>query len=92
MNNPAKSNELLTTIRDEITQIDEQLIQLFLRRMECSKKIGMIKKENKIEVYDNEREKSIYKKLEIRTADMYEYSEKLYNCIISLSKEIQSKI
>ena len=49
----------LQEIRNEIDSIDDQIIDLFLRRMECSRKVARYKIENGIPVFNAEREKKI---------------------------------
>ena len=49
----------LKPIRDEIDKIDEQLIELFKKRMECSKKVAEYKVERGIPVLNEQREKEI---------------------------------
>ena len=45
----------LKPIRDEIDQIDQQLIELFTRRMECSRKVAQYKLENGMQIFNPER-------------------------------------
>ena len=46
----------LKPIRDEIDEIDKELVELFKRRMECSKKVARFKMENGMQIFNPERE------------------------------------
>jgi len=48
--------------RESILQIDEQMRALFVKRMECCKKIGEWKKKNNIPLVDKEREQLLLEK------------------------------
>ena len=47
----------LSEIRVEIDAIDNQLIDLFKRRMDCAKEVGLYKKERGIPVLNRQRER-----------------------------------
>lgn len=51
-------------IRQEIDSLDNQLLQIFNRRAELALEIGHLKKELNLPVYDPEREKRIFTKME----------------------------
>lgn len=50
-------------IRKEIDQIDQSLLEIFNRRAELALRIGEIKKEKGLPVYDPEREKRIFERM-----------------------------
>lgn len=51
-------------IRQEIDSLDNQLLQIFNRRAELALEIGHLKKDLNLPVYDPEREKRIFTKME----------------------------
>ena len=51
--------EKLKKLRDEIDDIDKQIVELIEKRMKVSVKVGELKKENNIPVFDAEREKEL---------------------------------
>ena len=51
--------EKLKKLRDEIDDIDKQIVELIEKRMKASVKVGELKKENNIPVFDAEREKEL---------------------------------
>ncbi len=50
--------------RQKIDEIDEALLQLLNERARCTMEIGRIKKRRKMPVYDPERERQIFERLE----------------------------
>ena len=52
-------SEDLTNFRNEINEIDEELIKILKNRMDISIKIGKYKKENNIQVLNTNREKEV---------------------------------
>ena len=53
----------LSELRGEIDAIDDQLVDLFCRRMEISAKVAQYKKENNLPVFVPAREREILKKV-----------------------------
>jgi monofunctional chorismate mutase len=49
----------LETLRNEIDLIDQEMMKLFKKRMEVSKKVGQYKKENGLPILDETREKEL---------------------------------
>lgn len=79
----------LKPIREEIDKIDEQLAELFAKRMECSKKVAEYKIEHGMEVVNRDREKEVLDKAAER-AGVYGNSVKLlYSTILELSRALQ---
>ncbi len=51
-------------IRQQIDQLDDQLLELFNRRAALALHIGQIKKEKQLAVYDPDREKRIFSRVQ----------------------------
>ena len=49
----------LELMRKKIDEIDDKLLALFKERLEVSKKIGLLKKKYKMEIFDPQREQEI---------------------------------
>jgi len=79
-------------MRKKIDEIDDKLLALFKERLEVSKKIGLLKKKNKIEIFDPQREQEI---IDSCTKNISEderiYIEKFLRNLMDISKEVQSK-
>ncbi|MDO4691103.1 MAG: chorismate mutase [Fusobacterium sp.] len=82
----------INLLRNEINKIDRKLLELFKQRMEISKKMGKVKKENSIPIFDPEREREI---INIYTENEEilnkKYIEKFFQTLMDISKEIQSE-
>lgn len=82
----------LTEAREKIDRIDDQITDLYGKRMEISREIGIIKdKENK-NVDAPEREKAIINRLAAKFPDDRKvYVKQLYNTIFYTSKAYQNR-
>jgi chorismate mutase/prephenate dehydratase len=76
----------LTDIRNQIDAIDHQLMILLDQRMECSKKVGLIKQGQRIYQPDRERQILGYASEFINA----HHIQTIYQLIFQLSKELQS--
>lgn len=82
----------LELMRKKIDEIDDKLLALFKERLEVSKKIGLLKKKYKMEIFDPQREQEI---IDGCTQNISEdekvYVEKFLRNLMDISKEVQSK-
>ena len=81
--------ETLEDLRQQLDNIDSQLVPLFARRQEAAEKIGAYKKAHGLSVQDAAREAAV---LESRAAMAPEHRravEALYREILRLSREVQ---
>ena len=78
----------LNLLRKKIDDIDDELIALFLKRLDISKEIGELKKENNMKIYDPEREEEI---MSLKNIDdkQKKYVEKFLRTLMDISKEVQ---
>lgn len=82
----------LKELRQEIDQIDDQLVRLFCQRMEVSARIADYKKENDLPIFVPTREQE--KLLDVAQQagpDMEVYTKVLYSMLFELSRGYQSK-
>ncbi len=82
----------LSELRTEIDSIDNELIDLFIRRMDCAKEVGFYKKENNIPVFNAEREKEILDTVEQKGGEYGLYARLLYSNVMELSRSLQHNI
>jgi chorismate mutase/prephenate dehydratase len=83
----------LNQLRQEIDEIDRELVSLFIRRMNCSAGVAEYKREHGLPVLDASRERALLSKIsELSGEDFEEYSKELYKTILSLSREYQQKL
>ena len=82
----------LELMRKKIDEIDDKLLALFKERLEVSKKIGLLKKKYKMEIFDPQREQEI---IDNCTQNVNEdekiYIEKFLRNLMDISKEVQNK-
>ena len=79
-------------LRKEIDAIDEQLVELFVRRMGVSAQVADYKKANNMPIYVPAREREILKDVAARAGcEMGDYTRVLYSMIFELSRSYQSK-
>ena len=79
----------LKPIREEIDKIDEQLSELFVRRMECSKKVAEYKLERGMEVVNRDREEEVLASAAEKAGIYGNYARLLYATILDLSRALQ---
>ena len=82
----------LELMRKKIDEIDDKLLALFKERLEVSKKIGLLKKKHKMEIFDPQREQEIIDGCTQNISeDKKVYVEKFLRNLMDISKEVQSK-
>lgn len=82
----------LKELRQDIDRIDDQLIQLFVQRMEVAAKVADYKKANNLPILMPARERE--KLLDVAQKagpDMANYTKVLYSMLFELSRSYQSK-
>ena len=89
--NPAEGSTTdLTKIREEIDQIDTQIADLFNTRMQKSLEVAEYKKERKLPVFNNAREKDILHRISEQSGEPFDgYARVVFNTIFDVSKSCQ---
>ena len=82
----------LSEIRVEIDKIDNELIKLFKKRMDCAKAVGEYKKANNVAILNQERENQILDAIEQKGGEYGAYARLLYSNIMELSRALQHNI
>lgn len=82
----------LSEIRVEIDAIDNQLIDLFKRRMDCAKEVGLYKKERGIPVLNRQREDEILASVQVKGGEYGASARLLFANIMELSRALQHNI
>ena len=82
----------LTEIRAEIDSIDNELIALFMRRMNCSRAVAEYKKTNSIPILNSDREDEVLDSVEQKSGEYGKYARELYKKIMELSRNLQEKM
>ncbi len=86
--------EKLDICRDLIDSIDNQIIELYVKRMEIVKEITKLKRESNLPILDQNREKIMLEKnLEkIKDNEFKKYYKDVLEGFLKASKEIQKDI
>ena len=79
--------------RQEIDEIDKQLVDLLVRRMKVSENIGRYKAENNLPVFDAKREREKLNELaELAGEDYENVTDTIYPLIFDVSRSLQFRI
>ncbi len=82
----------LSELRKEIDKIDDQLVSLFLARMEVAAKIADVKQEKGLPIYVPSREREKLLDVAQKAGDeMANYTRVLYSMLFELSRSYQGK-
>jgi len=82
----------LKDLRDKIDAIDDELVQLFVKRMEISAKVADYKKANGLPIYVPAREREILQDVAEKAGpEMANYTRVLYSMLFELSRSYQKK-
>ena len=83
----------LQALRMDINAIDDELVKLFIQRMETAGKIGSLKKEAGLPVLNVKREDEVKERLTADVPEVYKESVKnLYDAIFSISRDYQESL
>lgn len=83
----------LQELREKIDEIDNDLIDLFQRRMDLSAEVAHYKQQHNLPVYDPAREREVLDKLSRKVKEGRESSiVSLYSLLFELSRAEQEKI
>ena len=83
----------LDEIREQIDEIDAQILDLFCRRMDLVKNVAEYKIENSIPVFHPGREQSILDRARMRAGEAYgDYAAALFQRMMEVSRRMQEKM
>lgn len=83
----------LNEYREKIDRIDDEMVRLFVERMEVAAGIAAYKKENSLPVLDLRREREKLLKIAEKTPEgLRDYAVSLYSLIFELSRSCQTRL
>lgn len=82
----------LSELRRELDEIDEELLDLFLRRMELSRQVAVYKKAHGLPVLNAEREQAILEQVTARAGAQAPAARELFSLLLSLSRARQETL
>ena len=79
-------------LREQIDQIDDQMVSLFTQRMEIASQIAQFKRENKLPIFVPAREREKLQDVAEKAGpEMANYTRVLYSMLFELSRSYQQK-
>ena len=82
----------LSEIRKNIDAVDDQLLELFLRRMELSEEVAAYKNENHLPILNKQREREILAKVTERAGEKERYAYHLFSTLFELARSRQAEL
>ncbi len=83
----------LEEIRKEISAINDEMLALFIRRMELSRQVARYKKANGLPTLDRKREEAILQGVADKTSDEFRrYALEFFVKVMDLSKDYQNDL
>ena len=82
----------LSEIREKIDTVDEQLLALFLQRMELSEAVAAYKNEHHQPILNKQREREILSKVTEQSGDKERYAYHLFSTLLELSRSRQAEL
>ena len=83
---------MLEDLRKEIDIIDKQLVELIAKRIEVVKKIGIFKRQNNLQVVDEDRFNKVLEKVKhiaLKKSISTNFIDEIYNIIHKYSCEVE---
>ena len=82
----------LNELRSKIDNVDDELVKLFVQRMDLSAQVAAYKKENNLPIYVPAREREILQDVAEKAGpNMANYTRVLYSMLFELSRSYQAK-
>jgi chorismate mutase/prephenate dehydratase len=82
----------LSEIRQRIDIVDDEMLRLFLERMELSEKVAKIKSLNSMPILNRAREREILSDMTEKAPDKEKYVYRFFETLMSLSKARQTEL
>ena len=82
----------LSEIRNQIDTIDDQLLKLFLQRMELAEEVAAYKNEHHLPILNKQREREILAKVQAAAGDKEHYAYHLYSTLFELARSRQAEL
>jgi monofunctional chorismate mutase len=83
----------LSTLRQQIDAVDEQLVALFLQRMEIVKNVAQYKIDNNLPVFHADREQAVIEKARSRAPqEMADYVAEFFEAAMTVSRHMQQDL
>ena len=82
----------LSEIREKIDAVDDQLLDLFLRRMDLSEEVAAYKNEHHLPILNKERERAILAKVTEKSGEKERFAYHLFSTLFELARSRQAEL
>ena len=82
----------LSDIRVKIDAVDEQLLELFLQRMDLAEEVAKYKNEHNLPILNRERERAVLASVTEKAGDRERYAYHLFATLMELAKSRQAEL
>ena len=82
----------LTELRSRVDAVDEEMLKLFLQRMELSEKIAAYKGKNNLPILHRERERALLARMSAQAGKMEKYAFHFFETLIGFSRARQIEL
>ena len=82
----------LSEIREKINAVDDQLLDLFLQRMDLSEEVAAYKNEHHQPILNKQREREVLAKVTEKAGDKERYAYHLYSTLFELARSRQAEL
>ena len=82
----------ISKLRENIDTVDQQILDLFVQRMELSEQVAEYKKANAIPIVNRQREREVLAGASEKAGQYGDYAYQLFSRLIDLSKARQSEL
>ena len=82
----------LSEIREKIDNVDDQLLDLFLQRMDLSEEVAAYKNEHHLPILNKERERAILAKVTEKSGEKERYAYHLFSTLFELARSRQAEL
>jgi len=79
-------------IREQIDNVDSQLLKLFVERMRLGEQVASFKREHNLPVLNKSREREILARVQQEAGEMEPYAYQLFTTLIELNKARQTEL
>ena len=82
----------LSEIREKIDAVDDQLLDLFLQRMDLSEEVAAYKNEHHLPILNKERERAILAKVTGKSGEKERFAYHLFSTLFELARSRQAEL
>ena len=82
----------LSEIRTKIDAVDDEMLNLFLQRMELAEEVAAYKKEHKLPILNKTREREVLAKVTEKAGAQEKYAYHLYETLFELARSRQAEL